>query len=167
MRITRVDTDGIFHRYLIPKCAFLPTRGVGVAIDGRRFNRTGVEAPYLSRAPPTELEEYKQRVSIVPPATLAAYSLLAEVADLSPGIRPKIWGRRLARIGLCLTPDRLHRLENPPSWKLAQPIITAGLRGILVPSLRHVGRTNLLIVPAIILSTVIMSRFMTRSPPAA
>ena len=34
----------IFHRYLTPKWAFLPTSGAGAAIDGGRFKRPGVEA---------------------------------------------------------------------------------------------------------------------------
>jgi RES domain-containing protein len=36
----------------------------------------------------------------------------------------------------------------PPSWKLADSVITAGLRGILFPSLRHAGGTNLVVFPA-------------------
>lgn len=131
MKITRVRPDEIFHRYLTPKWAFLPTSGAGAAIDGGRFNRPGVEALYLSRAPQTALEEYKQGASISPPATLAAYKItLAEVADLSQGFDPEGWDsdwrewdcawRQIARI------DR----TTPPSWKLADQVITAGLRGI-------------------------------------
>jgi RES domain-containing protein len=60
VKITRVGPDEIFHRYLTPKWAFLPTSGAGAAIDGGRFNRPGVEAVYLSRAPQTALEEYRQ-----------------------------------------------------------------------------------------------------------
>ncbi|MDN5925493.1 MAG: RES domain-containing protein [Hyphomicrobiales bacterium] len=149
MNITRVGPDGIFHRYLTPKWSFLPTSGAGAAIDGGRFNRPGVEALYLSRAPQTALEEYRQGASITPPATLAAYKVtLTEVVDLSEGFDPdrwvsdwKDWGcawRQIARI------DR----KIPPSWKLADLVITAGLRGILFPSLRHAGGTNLVIFPA-------------------
>ncbi|WP_348627899.1 MULTISPECIES: RES family NAD+ phosphorylase [unclassified Mesorhizobium] len=36
----------------------------------------------------------------------------------------------------------------PSSWKLADLVITIGLRGILFPSLRHAGGTNLVIFPA-------------------
>lgn len=69
----------------------LPTSGVGAAMDGGRFNRPGVEALYLSRAPQTALEEYKQGASISPPATLAVYKItLAEVADLSQGFDPEV-----------------------------------------------------------------------------
>lgn len=149
MKLTTVGPDDIFHRYLTPKWAFLPTSGAGAAIDGGRFNRPGVEALYLSRAPQTALEEYRQGASIVPPATLAAYRItLAEVADLSQGFEPEIWDeawvqwdcawREIARI------DK----KVPPSWKLADQIITAGMRGLLFPSLRHAGGTNLVLFPA-------------------
>ncbi|MDI6029351.1 RES family NAD+ phosphorylase [Corticibacterium sp. UT-5YL-CI-8] len=146
MKIAGIGPDDIFHRYLTPKWAFLPTSGAGAAIDGGRFNRPGVEALYLSQAPQTALEEYKQGASISPPATLAAYKItLTEVADLSQGFDPDAWDdawrewdcpwRRIARI------DR----KTPSSWKLADQVITAGFRGILFPSLRHAGGTNLVI----------------------
>lgn len=60
MKITRIGPDAVFHRYLTPKWAFLPISGAGAAIDGGRFNRPGVEALYLSGAPQTALEEYRQ-----------------------------------------------------------------------------------------------------------
>ncbi|MER9681515.1 RES domain-containing protein [Mesorhizobium sp. M0115] len=149
MKIAHVGPDEIFHRYLTPKWAFLPTSGAGAAIDGGRFNRPGVEALYPSQAPQTALEEYKQGASISPPATLAAYKItLAEVADLSRGFDPEGWDgawkewdcawRQIARI------DK----KVPPSWKLADMVITVGLRAILFPSLRHAGGTNLVVFSA-------------------
>lgn len=149
MKIVGIGPDETFHRYLTPKWAFLPTSGAGAASDGGRFNRPGVEALYLSQAPQTALEEYKQGASISPPATLAAYKItLAEVADLWQGFDPDVWDdawrkwdcawRRIARIDT----------KMPPSWKRADLMITAGLRGILFPSLRHAGGTNLVIFPA-------------------
>ena len=91
MKVTHIGSDEIFHRYLTPKWAFLPTSGAGAAIDGGRFNRPGVEALYLSRSAQTALEEYRQGASIIPPATLAAYKItLAEVADLSQGFGPTV-----------------------------------------------------------------------------
>lgn len=149
MKTGRVGPGEVFHCYLTPKWAFLPASGAGAAVDGGRFNRPGVEALYLSRSAQTALEEYKQGASITPPATLAAYKLtLAEVADLSQGFDPGAWDNawrewdcawhQIARI------DR----EVPPSWTLADLVIIAGLRGILFPSLRHAGGTNLVIFPA-------------------
>jgi RES domain-containing protein len=120
VKITRIGSDEIFHRYLTPKWAFLPTSGAGAAIDGGRFNRPDVEALYLSRAPQTALEEYKQGASITPPATLAAYKITrAEVDDLSQGFDPN------ARDGAWREWDcawrQISRISGkiPPSWKLA------------------------------------------------
>jgi RES domain-containing protein len=82
----------IFHRFLTPKWAHLPTSGAGAATDGGRFNRPGIEALYLSRAPQTALEEYRQGASITPPATLAAYIVrLNSIVDLSEGFDPLVW----------------------------------------------------------------------------
>lgn len=90
MKSVRLGPDEVFHRYLTPKWAFVPTSGAGAAFDGRRFNRPGIEALYLSRSPQTALEEYRQGASITRPATLAANLItLNQVADLSTGtIRP-------------------------------------------------------------------------------
>ncbi len=70
------------------------------------------------------------------------------MADLSQGFDPDNWDhtwkewdcawRRIARI------DK----KIPSSWKLADLVITAGLRGILFPSLRHAGGTDLVVFPA-------------------
>ncbi len=49
MRLGRIGPDEIFHRFLTPKWAFLPTSGAGAASRGGRFNRPGVEALYLRR----------------------------------------------------------------------------------------------------------------------
>ncbi|WP_457155484.1 RES family NAD+ phosphorylase, partial [Mesorhizobium sp. P5_C1] len=92
MRLVRLGPDEVFHRYLTPKWAYVPTSGGGAAIDGGRFNRPGVEALYLARAPQTALEEYRQGASITPPATLAAYKVsLDQVVDLSVGYDPSDW----------------------------------------------------------------------------
>jgi RES domain-containing protein len=144
-----IGPDAIFHRYLTPKWAYLPLSGAGAAIDGGRFNRPGVEALYLSRSAQTALEEYRQGASLTPPATLAAYKVsLASVADLSAGFDPELWGEAWA--GWDCAWRRIARLDRrvPASWLLADTVITAGLGGILFPSLRHTGGTNLVVFPA-------------------
>ena len=144
MRVVGLGPDEVFHRYQTPKWSFVPTSGVGAASDGGRFNRPGVEALYLSRAPQTALDEYRQGSSITPPATLAAYLVnLEEVVDLSDGYDPSLWPpdwkdwgcawRQIARI------DK----KIPPSWRLGDEVIAAGRRGLLFPSLRHAGGINL------------------------
>lgn len=149
MKLVRVGPDEVFHRYLTPKWAYLPTSGAGAASDGGRFNRPGVEALYLSRSPATALEEYRRGSSIAPPATLAAYHVtLHDVADLSGGFDPAAWSadwaqwdcdwRRIARI------DR----KVPPSWKLGDQVIADGCRGLLFPSLMDAGGVNLVVFNA-------------------
>jgi RES domain-containing protein len=149
MRRVRLGPDEIFHRYLTPKWAFMPTSGAGAAEGGGRFNRPGAPALYLSRGAQTALEEYRQGAPITPPATLAAYRVnLEEVADLSDGFDPAAWSsewaewdcawRNIARI------DR----KTPPSWVLADGLLAAGAQGLLFPSLRHPGGVNLVVFGA-------------------
>ncbi len=149
MKTIRLGPDDVFHRYLTPKWAFLPLSGAGAAIGGGRFNRPGSEALYLSRAPQTALDEYRQGSTITPPATLAAYFVtLDRVADLSAGYDPAIWSapwrewncnwRKISRI------DK----KAPPSWLISDELIKDGFGGLLFPSLRHAGGTNLVIFTA-------------------
>lgn len=149
MKVVRVGPDAVFHRYLTPKWAYLPTSGAGAATDGGRFNRPGVEALYLSRAPQTALEEYQQGASILPPATLAAYKVtLEEVVDLSEGYDPAIWDPAWAAWHCAWR--HIARLEKktPSSWLLADDLITKGHRGLLFPSTRHPGGVNLVVFNA-------------------
>ena len=53
---------------------------------------------------------------------------------------------RLAPPGRLASLTRIDR-ESAPSWKLADIVVTAGLRGILFPSLHHTGSTNAVIFP--------------------
>jgi RES domain-containing protein len=149
VKIVRLGPDEVFHRFLTPKWAFIPLSGVGAAIDGGRFNRPGVEALYLSRTVETALEEYRQGASIAPPATVAAYKAsLEKVADLSAGYDPASWSpgwgewdcnwRKVARI----------EMKVPPSWLLSDSLIVEGFGGLLFPSLRRPGGTNLVVFNA-------------------
>ena len=149
MKLIGLGPDEVFHRFLTPKWAFVPASGAGAAAEGGRFNRPGVEALYLARTPETALEEYKQGASIVPPATLAAYTVTAEqVVDFSEGFDPGAWAPQWAEWGgLWKRIARINR-KVPPSWKLADAVITAGYRGILFPSTRAPGGTNLVLYPA-------------------
>lgn len=114
-------------------------------VDSSARRRSDLFGPFGSDSG----QGYKQGASIVPPATLAAYKITrADVADLSQGFDPDIWDdtwqeRSCAR-------RQIARIETkvPPSWKLADLVMTAGIRGILFPSLRHAGGTNLVIFPA-------------------
>lgn len=149
MKIATLGPDAVLYRYLTSKWAFLPLSGSGAASDGGRFNRIGIEALYLSLAPQTGLEEYRQGSSLVPPATLASYvATIGHVADLSEGYDPTHWSPAWAQWDCSWR--KIARIEKstPPSWVLADEAISAGCKGILFPSLRHPGGTNLVVYPA-------------------
>jgi RES domain-containing protein len=146
MKLVRLGPNEVFHRYLTPKWAFAPTSGAGAAIDGGRFNRPGIEALNLSRAPQTALEEYRQGASITLPGTLAAYVVtLDQVADLSAGFDPATWAKEWAEWDCAWR--KIARIDRkiPPSWHLSDRLIADGCRGLLFPSLRHAGGTNLVV----------------------
>lgn len=146
MKIATLGPDDVFYRYLTPKWAFVPLSGAGAAAEGGRFNRVGVEALYLARAPQTALEEYAQDSSIVPPAILASYLLSVDgIVDLSGGYDPDHWSSDWAEWDCPWR--RIVRIDKgtPPSWVLADKVISDGHKGILFPSIRHPGGTNLVI----------------------
>lgn len=151
MRFARIGPDEIFHRFLTPKWAFLPTSGAGAAIRGGRFNRPGVEAHYLSRPPQTALEEYRQGASIAPPATQAAYLVtLDEVIDLSGGDDPAFWPVEWIQWDCPWKDIARIRGQTPPSWRVADGLIAEHHSGLLFPSLRHPGGVNLVVFTAIL-----------------
>jgi RES domain-containing protein len=145
----RLGPDAVFHRYLTPKWSHAPLSGAGAVLNGGRFNRPGVEALYLSRSPDTALAEYAQGSSLVPPATLAAYPLdLAEVADFSAGFEAAHWPPEWADWSCDWR--YIARIERraPPSWRLGDYVIRSGCRGLLFPSIRHLGGINLVVFNA-------------------
>jgi RES domain-containing protein len=146
MRLGRVGPDEIFHRFLTPKWAFNPTSGAGAALRGGRFNRPGAGALYLSRAPQTALEEYRQGASIAPPATLVAYRMTVdEVVDLSGGYDPALWSAEWAEWDCPWKEIARMRGGTPPSWRLGDRLIAESRRALLYPSLRHAGGVNLVV----------------------
>jgi RES domain-containing protein len=149
VKLVGLGPDEVFHRYLTPKWAFVPTSGAGAAIEGGRFNRPGVEALYLARTPDTAIEEYKQGATIAPPATLVAYKVTAvQIVDFSGGFDPAVWAPEWADWNCAW--KKIARIDKkiPPSWKLGDAVIKAGYRGILFPSTRYPGGVCLALYPA-------------------
>ena len=146
MKLVALGPDAVFYRYLTPKWAYVPLSGAGAAAEGGRFYRPGVEALYLASATQTALEEYRQDSSLVPPATLASYLATVEgIVDLSAGYDPSAWSHDWAEWDCAWR--KIARLDRtvPRSWLLADKFISQGHRGILFPSLRHAGGTNLVL----------------------
>jgi RES domain-containing protein len=149
LKLVTLGPDEIFYRFLTPKWSHLPTSGAGAADGGGRFNRPGIEALYLARSPQTALEECKQGASLPVPVTLAAYRLsTANVVDFSAGYDPAVWDATWKNWN-CEW-KYIARIEKriPPSWALADAVISAGHAGIVFPSTRHIGGTNLVLYAA-------------------
>jgi RES domain-containing protein len=92
VKLIELLPERILYRVNTPKWASSPTSGAGAAIEGGRFNRTGVEALYLSFDETTALREYQQDEPIMPPGTIAAYHVaLDQVVDFSNGFVSGMW----------------------------------------------------------------------------
>jgi RES domain-containing protein len=150
VKVIRLGPDQVFYRFLTPKWSHLPRSGAGAAQNGGRFNRPGVEAVYLAREVETVLAEYRQDSAIVPPGTLVAYRLsVDEVVDFSAGYDPLAGWTPLFAQWACEW-KAIARLDGavPPTWRIADDLIKSGRRGLLFPSTRQSGGTNLVLFSA-------------------
>jgi RES domain-containing protein len=135
------------YRVLTPKWAYQPLSGAGAATAGGRFNRVDSPALYLALEPETALAEFSQSEPVFGPGTIACYQIqLASVLDFSAGYSPA-WDP------LWLEWDcawkRLAFIEDiePPTWLMADEVIDNGASGLLFPSTKRPGGTNLVIYP--------------------
>jgi hypothetical protein len=105
---------------------------------GGRFNRPGTAALYLAADPVTALAEYAQGAPIAPPGTLVAYQMEVDGVvelDASQCADAACDWKFLSRT----------TRQTPPSWLIADQLIAAGRAGLLYPSVRHPGGTNLVL----------------------
>lgn len=145
---TALGPDAPFYRCITPKWAYDPTSGKGAAIAGGRFNRPGVEALYLAEEAETALAEYRQDASLLPPGLLATFEVsLAHVVDFRQGFNAGDWAPEWQDWGQNWR--RIARLEgrDPPSWHLSDHVQASGAAGLLYPSLRREGGSNLVVYP--------------------
>jgi RES domain-containing protein len=140
----KVGPGAIFHRFHSPSWAHLPTSGAGAAVNGGRFNRPGTEALYLSVEPDTALAEYLQGAAITPPGTLVAYSVEVDgIIDFSGGYVPATWPNEWADAGCDWKYIARIECRDPPTWYIGDALIRNGIKGLLFPSYRRDGGTNL------------------------
>jgi RES domain-containing protein len=143
---TTALAKSIFYRALTPRWAHDPRSGEGAAITGGRFNPVGYAALYLASDPQTAIVEAQQSQLIVPPKTLCAFEIsAASIIDFSQGFsgspQPTQWSMWDCNWRKIWHLER----QRPPSWELADDLISDGVAGLLFPSLRNRGGTNLVL----------------------
>ena len=126
---------GRFWQVLAPRRAHDPLSGAGAARFGGRWNPKGVPALYMSMELPTAVAEYEQDLGIRP-GTFVAYDVdISGIADLrTTGIILEPWKQVL-----------LVEHRTPGGWLLTERLIADGAAGILVPSARMPGGSNLVL----------------------
>ncbi|MEW6168616.1 MAG: RES family NAD+ phosphorylase [Pseudomonadota bacterium] len=146
MKLTDLLPERILYRVNTPKWASMPTSGAGAAAEGGRFNRAGVEALYLSLDESTALREYQQDEPIMPPGTIAAYHVaLDQVVDFTAGYVSGEWEPIWEDWSCNWRHLRFLEEITPPSWDIGDLVIKAGIPGMLFPSTRNPGGTNLVV----------------------
>lgn len=134
------------YRLHTPKWATMPTSGSGAAAVGGRANRVGVSALYLALEAETAIAEYQQLSSLMPPATLVNYTVTVDsVVDFRGGFDPGNWDALWADFFCEWRKLWFNDHIEPPSWVLGDEVIASGAKGILFPSTRRSGGTNLVL----------------------
>lgn len=126
---------GLCYRAHNPLWSHTPTSGEGAKRNGGRFNPSGVAALYLSSAAPTALAEYNQGFPHRPqPTTLCAYQVDCDhILDLTDPDQRSAVGISLSDMG-CAWEFLLATGKKPPTWLLAERLISRSYAGILAPS---------------------------------
>ena len=146
MIVTKLESSRVFYRCLTPKWSYLPLSGAGAAQNGGRFNRPELEALYLSNRPETALAEYGQESSIIPPGTLVAYTVRVDpVVDFSGGFDDATWPAAWANWSCDWKYIARVKRRVPPTWHLADGLVSEGFRGLLFPSIRYPNGINLVL----------------------
>ncbi|MBS7455723.1 RES family NAD+ phosphorylase [Coralloluteibacterium stylophorae] len=150
MIVATVGPEATYYRVLTPSWAFQPRSGAGAATKGGRFNRPGTHAVYLSAAPGTAIAEYGQAERLFSPGTLAGYRVtLARIVDFSGGYSPR-WDA-LWRDWDCAWKDLWFRQRiEPPTWEMADLVLTSGAAGLAFPSTKQPSGENLVIYPDVL-----------------
>ena len=127
--------QGTCYRAHDPRWSFKPLSGEGSALHGGRFNPKGVPALYLSLSIETAIKEANQGFAFkIDPCVLCSYDVdCDDVADLRTDS-----GRADHEVMLldmaCSWFSYITDGKQPPSWQIAQRLISEGHAGILVPS---------------------------------
>ena len=126
---------GTVFRARNPRWAYAPTSGAGAARFGGRFNRPGRPTLYTALSPKTAWMEAQQGFPFkAQPMTLVAYRVACgSVVDLTDGGVIGVLGVKPASLARPWE-DLAARHQVPPTWDLAERLISMGCHGALVPS---------------------------------
>jgi RES domain-containing protein len=82
---------------------------------------------------------------LLPPGTLVSYRIsLSSVVDLSAGYDPEHWDRLWKDWNCDFRAMAIGGIE-PPTWVLADEVLTTGAKGLLFPSTWNPGGVNLVV----------------------
>jgi RES domain-containing protein len=115
-----------------------PLSGEGARLYGGRWNPKGAPALYLGASHDSAIAEYYR--GLPKPGTLVPYAIRSDaIADLTVG------GPEVDEVARCNWASQMREGRIPPSWLLAERLISKGADGALVPSVQHRGGTNLVL----------------------
>lgn len=118
-----------------PRWAFSPLSGEGAAAHGGRFNRKGMAALYTSLRLETAWLEAQQGFPFkTQPMTMCAYAVdCKDIADLTDPATVAALGIDRSDLA-CSWEDLADRGTTPPSWAIADRLMSGGHAGVVVPS---------------------------------
>jgi RES domain-containing protein len=130
---------------LAPKWAHAPLSGAGAAVRGGRHNPPGTPALYMSEQFATAVAEYEQDLGIRP-GTLCAYEAdVSGIIDLTTSGECMAAGVDEAALRCPWKRIAFVQRARPPTWDIADRLLTAGAAGIRVPSVQPIGGINLVL----------------------
>jgi Uncharacterized conserved protein len=139
------DKDEACYRVISPAYAGAPLSGMGAARQGGRFNRPGQEALYLSLDETTAW----RNTSRTTPGCGRARSALFSSADCgsltSAPFDPANWPPLWADFSVDWRTEWFGKSVEPPSWYMADDVVSEGLDGILFPSQARPSGLNLVV----------------------
>ena len=134
------------YRLITPRWSVAPTSGDGAAVHGGRANRPGLPALYLALEPDTAIAEYQQLSSLMAPATIVNYTVTVDrVVDFRGGFDPAHWDPLWEDFTCDWRKLWFNDRIEPPSWVLGDDVLAAGGKGLLFPSTKRPGGTNLVL----------------------
>ena len=134
-----------FWRVLAPRWSHDPLSGAGAARYGGRWNAVGTPALYMSVELTTAVAEYEQELGIRPGAFCAYDVAVADLLDLRDDVVLTACGIDADDCFCAWKSILLVRRQRPPGWDIAERLAAAGAAGVIVPSARPAGGSNLVL----------------------